>query len=227
MSRYTKPFLLLALLVLGAGIAAVLWPRFTAPALSEVELRDRVFATLQQEADTSFIVTGYLDLSVSITAENTRVLFPRIVDLPLGTTRSSVTAPGRVSYGFDLSALEPEMIHLQGDTVSLEVPFLQVFSAEPRLEEVQVETTRGWARMPISGTGTERLAIARITEALRGQGEAHLDDSIQPSLNTAEALRLLLDPVLRSAGMTSPYYRIYFGESLVLEGVAPSSVSGG
>jgi hypothetical protein len=208
--------------VIAAGAAAVLWPRFTAPALSEVDLRDRIFATLQEEADTSFVVTGYLDMAVSITAENTRVLFPGIVDLPLGTTRASVTAPGRVSYGFELSALEPEMIHLQGDTVSLEVPYLQVFSAEPRLDEAQVETTRGWARLPITTTGTERLAVARITNALRSQGEAHLKDSAQPRLNTAEALRNLIDPVLVSSGMESPYYRVYFGESLVLEGEAPA-----
>ena len=222
MSRYMAALLSVALVAIAAAAAAFLWTRLTAPALTETELRERVFATLQQESDTSFVVTGYLQMTVSITAENSRVLFPRMLDLPLGTTRSSVTAPGTVSYGFDLSALRPEMIHLRGDTVALDVPPLQVFSAEPKLEEAQVETSRGWARLPITSTGTERLAVASITSALRSQGEAHLDGSAQPQLNSAETLRTLLDPVLVASGIEEPYYRIYFGESLVLEGSAPA-----
>lgn len=210
-------FFRIAALLLVLGSAVILWPRWSAPSLTEQEFRNQVLVTLQQEADTSFIITGYLDLNLRVTARDTRTILPGLLDVSLGTTEAAVNVPGRVSYGFDLGALEPEMITLRGDTVELEVPHLTVYSAEPRLEELEVRTTRGWARLPISTRVAERVAISNLSDALRRQGEAHLQDSTQPRLNTAETLRALTIPILSAAGVVDPYFRIFVGESLVLE----------
>ena len=154
-------------------------------------------------------MTGYLDIATRITAEDTRVFFPGTLDLPLGTTRATVQVPGRVSYGFDLGALDPQEIWVRGDTIEMEVPELA--------EEAQIETERGWTRLPASERTTERLAMSHMSESLRRQAEAHLVDSVQPQVNTAEALRRLVTPILVSVGVEAPIFRIYIGESLVLQ----------
>jgi hypothetical protein len=218
MLRFRFPVLSLAAILLALGALAVLWPRWTPPRLSQSEVREAVYTALQQEADTAFLVTGYLDVVATTIAEDTRVLWPGIVDFPLGTTRAAVRAPGRVSYGFDLARLDTSLISVRGDTVDAVVPPIVVYSAEPRLAELQVETTRGWARLPPATQEAERRAVALLNEALRRQGEAHLRDSVQPRINTAEALRTMLTRVLVAAGLPVPYFRIDAGEGLVVTG---------
>jgi hypothetical protein len=214
-------FLRLAAILLVLAVVAVLWPRMRSPTISELEVRDAVFTAIQQEADTSFVITGYLEMVATTTAEDTRVLFPGILDLPLGTTRAAVQVPGRVSYGFDVRQLRPEMIHLRGDTVEVEIPELTVYSAEPRLDELRVQTTRGWARFPVATQDAERRAIRELGEALRRQGDAHLRDTLQPRVNTAETLRSMLTPVLVAVGIPDPYIRIRLGEALIMDPTSP------
>ncbi len=207
----------LAVLLLLAGVAAVMAPRWLPSRVTQNDVRVAILSTLQEEADTTFLVTGYLDIATRITAEDTRVFFPGTLDLPLGTTRATVQVPGRVSYGFDLGALDPQEIWVRGDTIEMEVPELAIYSVEPRVEEAQIETERGWTRLPASERTTERLAMSHMSESLRRQAEAHLVDSVQPQVNTAEALRRLVTPILVSVGVEAPVFRIYIGESLVLQ----------
>jgi hypothetical protein len=180
-------------------------------------VREAVFTAIQQEADTAFVVTGYLDVVATTTAAETRFLFPRIVDLPLGTTRSEVRVPGRVSYGFELGQLDPNRISVRGDTLDLFVPPLSVFAAEPRLTYLEVQTTVGWRHFSPTGQEAERRAISLLGDALRRQGEAHLRDSIQPRINTAHAIRDMITPVLLSIGMANPMVRVHLGDGLVVE----------
>src|SRR5690606_27826223 len=101
--------------------------------------------------------------------------------------------------------------------VEMEVPELAIYSVEPRVEEVQIETERGWTRLPASERSAERLALGRMSDALRRQAEAHVRDSVQPQVNTAEALRRMMTPIIVSLGIPSPVFRIYVGESLVMQ----------
>lgn len=208
--------LLLALLLAGAA-ALVIHVRGSIPSLTERQVRESVVSALQREADTSFVVTGYVDLVVTVRAHDTRVLLPELLDIPLGTSSATVRVPGRVSYGFDLSALDEEGIRLAGDTVEVRVPALAVYSVEPDLSRLEVETRTGWARMPQTAREAERRAVGHLTQALRAQGEAHLADAVQPRVNTARTLERLLTPALRGAGLPAPRYRIRLGDDLVIE----------
>lgn len=192
--------------VLMAAAAALVWfvvlPALS-PRASDEEVSEALVARIQREAPEAFLVTGRLDVVGTATVENTRTLLPELLDFSLGTTRSTVRAPGRVSYGFDVRWLEPDMIHVRGDSViHIELPRLSMHSVEPVLSEMEVQTDVGWARTGTgSGREVERHAIAIIQRALREQAEAHLRSSMQPRVNTAEALRDMLAPVLVSLGM--------------------------
>jgi len=62
----------------------------------------------------------------------------------------------------------------------------------------------------------EREALSGMREALRRQGEAHINTSAQPRVNTARALEQLLRPVLVAAGIPSPQFRFEIGDRLVM-----------
>lgn len=207
--------LMLLLVAVGVGLG-VWWMR---PQVTEEEVRASVVTTIQREAPASFYVTGFLDITTTITVENTKYLFPDLFRFDLGTTRSTVRTPGRVSYGFDVRALRPEMIALGDDgVVSVTLPELSVYSVEPDLSEMEVQTEVGWARMHrSSGQRVEQRAIRHVQQALREQGEAHLKTSTQARVHTAEALRTLLTPVLEAAGLADPRFRIRVGPALVLQ----------
>ena len=205
------------MLLLLAGVVAVMAPRWLPSRVTQNDVRVAILSTLQEEADTTFLVTGYLDIATRVTAEDTRIFFPGLLDLPVGTTRATVQVPGRVSYGFDLGALDPQTIWVRGDTIEIEVPELSIYSIEPRIDQAQIETARGWTRLPASERTTERLAMSNLSGALRRQAASHLQDSVQPQVNTAEALRRMIAPIVVSLGVDSPVFRIYVGESLVVQ----------
>jgi hypothetical protein len=217
MKRPWIPVLLLAVVLAAAGAVLLARVRDAIPRLTEREVRESVITTLRREADTSYVVTGYLDMMITTRAEDTRVLFPNLLDLSLGTTRATVRVPGRVSYGFDLALLDDETIRVRGDTVEVRVPRLSVYSAEPRLAELQVETSTGWARHAVTARDAERRAVQHLSAALRAQGQAHLDDAVQPRINTARTLQRLLGPALRARGLEDPHVRVRIGDDLVIE----------
>lgn len=208
---------LVLLAVAAAGFLVARCVRSSIPRLSEVQVRESVLATLQREADTAFVVTGYVDMVVTARSTDTRVLLPDLLDLRLGTTRATVRVPGRVSYGFDVSELRPESIRLAGDTVELRVPAPVVYSAEPDLSRMEVETSTGWARLPETARDAERRAVQHLSAVLRSQAAAHLRDAVQPRVNTARALERLLTPTLQSLGVADPVFRIRIGDGMVVE----------
>ena len=208
---------LLALVVALAATAVYrLWN--ASPQVSETEVRELIQTSIQREATASFYVTGYIDVTTTAIVDNTRILFPDLLDLRLGTTRATVRAPGRVSYGFEVENLQEEMIWVEENVVWVQIPLLEVYSAEPDLSQLEVETDLGWARLPASARSAERRAIGELNDALRRQGESHLQTAVQPRVNTARAMERLLVPVLRAAGIESPQLRFEIGEGVTLEG---------
>jgi hypothetical protein len=210
------PLLVVAAVLLVGG-AILLLPRVQPPTLTERVTGEELHAAIQREADTTFVVTGYLDVVGTVRSEDTRVFLPDLLNWRLGTTRATVRVPGRVSYGFDMGQLTPDMIRVRGDTVELDVPIVAIYSAEPDLSRLEVETTTGWARRPVTAQEAERRAVQLLTEALHRQGSAHLGGSMQPQVNTGRALRRIVEPIAIGLGLESPHFRIYFGEGLLLE----------
>ena len=214
-SCFVRSVAALLVVVVGAALVAYWWW----PRVSEERVREAVVSTIQREAPASFYVTGSVELSVTSRVKNTKVLLPGVLDLNVGATESTVRAPGRVYYGFDAHTLRAADIRVgEGGVVEVTLPPLRVHSAEPDLEQMQVQTEAGWARLyDESRQEVERQAIGRVQEVLRAQGRQHLRDSRQPEINTAEALRTLLTPPLRAAGVAHPQFRFRMGTGLVLE----------
>jgi hypothetical protein len=208
--------LIAAAAALVAGVLLLI-PRLQPPRLTERVTAEAIHAAIQREADTTFVVTGYLEVVTTVRSQDTRVLLPDFLNLPLGTTRATVRVPGRVSYGFDISQLTVEMIRVSGDTVEVDIPPVTIYSTEPDLSRLEVETTTGWARRPVTAQEAERRAVQLLSSGLEQQGEAHLARSAQPRVNTGRALRRLLDPVVAGLGLESPHIRVNLGAGLVLE----------
>lgn len=185
------------------------------PAVSEEQVRSAITATVQREARQSFLVTGRLDVTASTVIENNRIFLPRLLDLNVGSARSTVRAPGRVFYGFDAREITPEMITLVDDsTILVELPTIRTLAVEPQLERMEIETDVSWTRSDETGREVERRAIAALQPALRAQAAAHLRDSAQPRINTAEALRVMLEPTVRALGIERPNFRFDISDEL-------------
>lgn len=188
------------------------------PGLTQRQVRDAIFTAIEREEPEAFLVTGRIHVNVTTRIEDSRVLLPGIVGLDLGTARATVRIPGRVSYGFPVDSLRPEMVQLTPDgVIELHLPTLTVYSAEPDLSALEVRTERGWARLPGAATDVERRAIAVIEGALRRQGMAHLSSSYRPRINSARALQRLLRPALQGLGMDDPVFRFRLGDELFVE----------
>lgn len=188
------------------------------PRLSEEMLQQRVVTTIQQEAKASFLVTGTLDIVATTSVENTRQILPQIIDLSLGTSKATIQVPGRAHYGFDVRTLKADNIKLAEDNViEIDVPQPVVYSVEPNLHGMQVWTTKGWARTQASAQRAERRALTLINGALMRQAQSHVLASVQPRVNTAEALKVLLTPTLESLGIENPVFRFRVGDRIVIE----------
>ncbi len=200
------------------GIALLFRAGPSLPRITETQVSDAIRTAVRAEADTAFLITGYVELSAAARSMNTRVLLPDLLDLSLGTTTATVRVPGRVSYGFDVDDLRPEMIRARGDTIEIDMPLVRLFSVEPDLSRLEVETRTGWARAATTARDAERRAVQLLGDALRQQGEAYLRDSAQPDVNTARAIQRIVTPVVVGLGIARPHIRVYLGEGLVLEG---------
>ena len=195
------------LFLVGAGVFAWWWSQ--RPALSEQKVQQAVVTTVQREAPSSFFVTGKLQTTVTSTITNDKIFLPGVLDLNVGTTETTARVPGTIHYGFDVSALQPEDIRVRGgDTVIVTLPELSIHSVEPNLQDMQIRTQSGWTRLyDDSRTRTREAALNVADEALRKQGRQHLRDSQQPRYNTAQAMEVLLTPVLKAAGARDPVLR--------------------
>jgi hypothetical protein len=148
-----------------------------------------------------------------------RRFLPGVLDLSLATVESTVRVPGRVSYGIDVAQIREDAIRVIGDTVEIRVPDPRVYSVEPMLEEMDVQTESGWLRL--RGDAREQVqqrAIALVQPALRAQATQHLADSEQPRINTAETLHELLLPTFRAAGIRQPVFRFIISDRLIYQG---------
>lgn len=217
MRRFFVP-LAVGLLVLAlAGVGAALWLARATPSLTEEDVRHAMFATIQRESPAAFLVTGQLELTVTTRVENSKILLPGLIGLDLGTTRATVRVPGRVSYGFEVDSLRPEMVRMLEDgVIEVWIPPLAVYSVEADLGRLEVETERGWARAASRRDQVERDALLIVEGTMRRQALAHLRSSYQPRINAAEAMRRLLTPTLRGLGMEAPEFRFRVDENLVI-----------
>jgi hypothetical protein len=185
---------------------------------SEQQVRETIFSAIQRESPEAFLVTGSIDVVVTTVIEDSRVLLPGLIGFDLGTARATVRVPGRVSYGFPADSLKPSMIRLtETGVIEVELPRLEIYSTEPDLTAMEVQTERGWARLPGAQEEAKRQAIAVIESALRRQGLAHIQDSYQPRINSARALQRVLSPALQGLGMAEPVFRFRLGDDLVAE----------
>jgi hypothetical protein len=211
--------LLVVLLILGLVGAAVVAVWRLVPRVSEETVRQTVLSTIQREAPASFLVTGTLDATATVTVRNTKTLLPGVLDLSLGTSRTTVRVPGRIGYGFDVRTLTPEHVRVGEDgTVEVAIPDLRVFSVEPNLGAMQVQTRRGWARSQAGAEALEAEALRRVQTALRQQGNAYLRGrAVQARTNTAEALEAMLRPALAAAGVAEPRFRFRLTPEIVRE----------
>jgi hypothetical protein len=195
-------------------------------------VRRTVLTTVQEEAPASFLVTGTLDLHVTVRIDSSEYVTPDWLTVALshaqpsmlslleGSAQTEVAVPGRVSYGFDVRTLNPSMIRVEEDgVVAVDVPELAIHSIEPSLSKMRIRsTTEGWMRVFSSEVPDEvhTQALSEVRGALRRQAQARLDSSTQPRVNTAQALKKMLAPPLRAAGVAEPRFRIRVGDHLSL-----------
>ncbi|MFB6247091.1 MAG: DUF4230 domain-containing protein [Salinibacter sp.] len=219
---------LLVGLFLSIGVA-VWWTQ--GPSTSEV--RRTVITTVQAEAPASFLVTGTLTLSVTVRIDSAQYMTPdwltyalrrtqpSVLPMLRGSSQTRVKVPGRVSYGFDVQALSPEMITVEeGGVVAVDLPALSVHSVEPRLSRLQVQTrTQGWMRVFPSTVNAEvrEQALSAVRDAFRAQADKRIATATQPRVNTARALKKMLRPPLTAAGLENPTFRIRVRDRLILQ----------
>ena len=213
--RHTRSAVAVVIVVLLFALIAWLVMRMR-PRLTEETARSVVTASLQRESRQSFVVTGALDIIVSTRVRHSRRLLPGMIDLEISSTESNVRAPGRVSYGFPASELKPEAIEVAGDTIVVRVPDPRVYSVEPDLARMEVETRSGWLKLDADAAAeVQQRATALVQTALRNQAQRHLHDSEQPRINTAATLHDILLPAFRASGVRDPIFRFIINEQLV------------
>lgn len=205
---------LLVVLILLFLIAAL---RDVARRIAPEEIRQRVVATIQSEAKESMLITGSVDLTATVTIENAKTLLPGVLDIGLGTSRATVQVPGRAYYGFDVRSINDEDIVIRADTVYIDVPPPSVLTVDANLQQMRIWSEKGWLRSSQSVQSVERTAIQRIDNALARQAAAYVSNSAQPRVNSAEAIRRMVQPVLAAAGITDPIFQFQLSERLRLE----------
>lgn len=213
----------------GLVLGVVLW---WTQGPSEARVRRTVVTTIQEEAPASFLVTGTLDIHTTVTVDSAQYATPNWLTMVLsysqpallpmlrGSSKTRVQVPGRISYGFDVRALTPEMIRVEDDgTIAVDLPELSVHSVEPDLAQLKVKSsTEGWMRVFPSEVHEEvrTEALSGVKAAFRIQAERHLASATQPRVNTARALRAMLTPPLEAAGVDAPRFRMWVGDQLTL-----------
>ncbi len=208
--------LLLVVGLVGGAVVAV-WR--LVPRITQETVQQAVLTTIEREAPARFLVTGTLDATATVTLRNTKTLLPGVLDLSLGTNRVNVRVPGRIAYGFDVGTLRAEHVRLGDDgVVEVVVPPLRVFSVEPNLAGLQVQTTRGWGRSAEGAHALETRALPYVQRALRQQGTAYLNGRpVQARTNAAQALETMLRPALEAAGVKHPRFRFQLTPEIVRE----------
>ena len=214
--------IVLVLVAFGIGIY-ITSPQISVPLpdvqITQEDVTQIIISKLHNEQPASFLVTGHLDVTADITQANTKYLFPEYFDknISLGTTKSTVRLAGRVSYGIDLTKIQEASISFEpGNVVVITQDEIEVESVEPDMENMQIQTEVGWARLHAwSGQEVEREALIIAKDALEAEAVGHLRTSLQPAKNTEAALSHLLVPVLTAAGVSNPI--IHFRKGITLD----------
>lgn len=207
-------------MLLTAIVAIILLFRVPEVTVSEVDMVDLAHTTLQQEISAAFLVTGELIVTADTRVQNTKTLLPGLLDVDLGTTSAQVRVPGRVIYGIYADSLTRGRIRMAGDSViEITLPTPRVYAVEPQLSNMEVETTRGWARLSRETEEQVReRAIGLVERSLRAQGHRHMMQSVQPRVNTARAIEAMLRPAFEAAGIR-PEFRFRIGDEITWESV--------
>jgi hypothetical protein len=212
--RFFLSVLGVVLVIAGVVVGIGLGP----PRLSLDEVRSAVVSTLQSESPESILVTGSINVAVTTVSANTRYLLPGMVTLDLGTTEATARVPGTVNYGIDVGELDTTRIEIVDGVLYLTIPTIRVISVEPDLSALELQTRVGWARTHAgSGAAATRDAVSRITGALREQGERHVEEAIQPRINTAHAIMDVVTRALLSAGVEVKDVRVEVSPGIVVE----------
>lgn len=213
-----RGFFLIVLLIAAVGVALYLSPpQVPIPDVqfTQEDVKQMIVTELHRELPAAFLVSGHLEITADITQENTKYLFPDYFDksISLGTTKSTVRLPGRVSYGVDLMKIDATSIMFEpNNVVVINVDAIEVESVDPDLANMQVQTEVGWARMHArSGHAVERKAVVIAKDALEAEALSHLQTSPQPTYNTEAALSRIVVPVLDAAGFPNATIRIQRG----------------
>lgn len=174
--------------------------------LSSEQVREVVMRTLQVEADTTYLVTGYLGMEVTKKISDDKTLW----GIPMGTTEVQVRVPGRVTYGFPIGQITSKDIEVTGENIVVYIPPVGIFSVEPEMNKMDVQTKVGWARFQAySGKHLEHKAIRSIPDEMRQIGEERLIKAEgKASENTVKAIRRILVPVLTATGMQNPTIQV-------------------
>ncbi len=191
--------------------------RYAAKHVAPEEIRERIVATIQSEAKASLLVTGSVDLTATVTIENVKTLLPGMLDIELGTARAMAQVPGRAYYGFDVRELDRDKIDVRGDTISITVPPPRVLSVDANLEQLRIWSDKGWLRSSGSLQSVELKAVQRIDNTLARQAASYVSNSAQPRVNSAEAIRRLLQPVLAAMGISNPVFQFELSEQIRME----------
>lgn len=204
--------------LLAVIVAAILLLRVPEVTVTEVDMADLAHTTLQQEISAAFLVTGELMVTAETRVQNTKTLLPGLLNMDLGTTSAQVRVPGRVIYGIYSDSLTRDRIRMAGDSViEITLPYPRVYAVEPRLSDMEVETTRGWARLSRETEEQVReRAVGLVERSLRAQGHRHIMQSVQPRVNTARALEAMLRPAFQAAGL-EPEFRFRIGDEITWE----------
>ena len=217
-SRWRRRFLVGVAAVVLVIVGLVAGLRLGWGSWSTEEVRTAIVSTLQSESPESILVTGSIEVGVTTVSSNTRYLLPGVVPLDLGTTEAVVRVPGRVTYGIDVSELGPERIRLVDGVLYVSIPEIHIIGVEPDLDELELQTRVGWARTHAgSGADATREAIGKITNAMREQAERHIEDAIQPRINTAHAILDVVSRALHAAGIEVRDVRVEVAPGIVVE----------
>lgn len=210
-------------------VGLLLWER----APSDATVKKTVLTTIQDEAPASVLVTGTLDVRVTVRVDSAQYLTPTWLTyllretqpsaLPLlqGGSETKVRVPGTVSYGFDVRALDSSMIAVEeAGRVEVTLPSLSVHSVEPDLARLEVRSqARGWMRVLPSDmpAAVRTQALGAVQAAFRQQAKRRLASATQPRVNTARAMEAMLRPALQAAGVEAPRFRMQIGDELLLQ----------
>ena len=203
--------MVVALVLVGLGIAIGLYS--FGPRLTDEETKSLVMATLLEEAPEAFLVTGSLSYVAQVERNNRKwVSFMGQRVLDLGTTSVEVRAPVEATYGVDLNTFGSSNVRIvEGGMVEIVLPRPQVRSVDVAMDRMEVETQTGWARrQSSSGNEQEREALSDFYEAANAQAKERVRGQPQAHANTSQAIRTLVIPVLRAAGVETPRVTVRF-----------------